>query len=176
MTNNPKYRQQCILDLLKSDNTLSYTDCFTKYSLIFTKSKRTFAKDWKIANTSVKDYRIKTNNAKEKASIKIEVEAVKKGLKSKFERLMFYQDQIEVMEDQLTGQLEFYFLVGNKPLTSHPNGKFKLPIEKQNDIRKQIKEYQTEISRIEGDYEKDNKQKTAPTMQVVDMSTYKNKT
>lgn len=175
MLNNPKSRQQWIFDLLKSEMNLTYTDVFGKYSEIFGRSDKTFDKDWKKANNTINAYRIKANKAKEAASIKSEVEAVKKGLKSKLDRVMFYQDQIEVMEKQLSGELEFYFIVGNKALTSHPNGVFKLPIEKQNDIRKQIKEYQMEISRIEGDYEKDNTQKNIPIMQVVDMSNYKNK-
>lgn len=172
MTNTPKYRQQWIFDLLKSEN-LSYTDMFSRHSLNFTKSKQTFNKDWKVAVEMMEDYQNRANKAKDDASIAVEVKAVKRGLKTKLDRVMFYQDQIDEMEKQLYGETEFYFIVGNKPLTSHPQGVFKLPIEKQNEIRKQIKEYQIEISRIEGDYEKDNRQKVIPARQIVNISDYK---
>lgn len=158
--NRPKFRQDWILDLLKSNPTITYNDCFTKYSLEFTKTKRTFAKDWKVAKTTITEYNLKLNKAKDEISINMGVRALKKGLKTRFERVMFYQNQVDIMERQLTGEEKVYFIVGNKPVVN-PNSKneFILPIEKQNEIRKQIKEYQMEISKIEGDYEKHNEQK-----------------
>lgn len=153
MADNPKQRQQWILDLLKKDATLSYNDCFTKHSQKFTKSRVTFTKDWNVAIERVKGYQEKVKNRKEEASITIEVEALKSGLKLKIDRLMFYQNQIDIMERQLLGIEKTFFIVGNKPVVN-PNskGEYILPIEKQNEIRKQIQSYQSEISKIEGDY------------------------
>lgn len=152
MTNNPKNRQQWILDLLKSEG-LNYTEMFGRFSETFGKSDKTFDKDWKKANSVYLEYQTKLNKAKEDISIATEVEAVKSGLKLKIDRLMFYQNQIEIMEKQLIGETKFMFIVGNKPISSHNSkGEFVLPLEKQNEIRNQIKSFQTEISKIEGDY------------------------
>lgn len=153
MADNPRYRQQWIFDLLKNNATLSYNDCFTCYFQKFTKSRVTFTKDWNIALVNIKGYQSKLKNRKEEVSITIEVEALKQGLKLKIDRLMFYQNQIEIMENQLFGFVKFKFIVSNQILNSHDKeGVFVLPLEKQNEIRKQIKEYQSEISKIEGDY------------------------
>lgn len=153
MSNNPKERQQWIMDELKLNPILSFKDCFSKYLVMFSKTEVTFSKDWKTTQATHKDYQTKLNNAKDEVRIGMELESLKSGLKSKLDRLMFYQDQIDEMEKQLTGASKFMFIVGNKPVASHNSkGNFVLPLEKQNDIRKAIKEYQTEISKIEGDY------------------------
>ena len=153
MANSPKERQQWIQDELRLNPVLSFKDCFSKYLVRFSKTEVTFSKDWKTAQTTHKDYQTKLNNAKDEVSIGMELESLKSGLKSKLDRLMFYQNQIDEMQKQLTGASRFMFIVGNKPVASHNSkGDFILPLEKQNDIRKAIKEYQTEISKIEGDY------------------------
>jgi len=154
MTNTPASRQLYILNLLRADDILSSGDGFQRYSKKFQKSRRTFTKDWEKANIVHKEYRGKVNAAREDASIIVEVEAVKQGLKSKIDRALFYQNQIDIMEMQLTGAAQFTFIVANKPVKSHntKTGEFILPIEKQNEIRDQIKSYQTELSKMEGDY------------------------
>jgi hypothetical protein len=152
MTNNPKNRQKWIFDLLKVDE-LNYVDTWAKFGQKWAKGKTTFDKDWNTANSKFLEYQRKVNKAKEEASITIEVNAVKQGLKLKIDRLMFYQNQIDIMEQQLIGSVKFFFIVGNKPVSSHNSkGDFVLPLEKQNEIRKQIHYYQSEISKIEGDY------------------------
>ena len=153
MKDNPKLRQQFILDELIKEPTLNYVQMFTIFSQAFTKTQRTFNNDWNKATETFKSYRSKVIKAKEESSIKLEVKAHERGLKTKFDRAFFYQEQIVLMEKQLSGAEKFTFIVGNKPLSSHDkSGNFMLPIEKQNEIRKAIKEYQTEISKIEGDY------------------------
>lgn len=151
MTNNPKNRQQWIFDLLKVES-LSYGDCYSKYSPIFSKTERTFNEDWKKATARLSEYQNKANKAKEIASISEEVNAIKSGLKSKIERAMFLQNEIEVMEKQLRGDVHFTFKIGNKINKSHTGDVFMLPIDEQNKIRQVIKEYQIEISKMEGDY------------------------
>ena len=152
MTNNPKNRQKWIFDLLKVEG-LGYGECFGKYSVKFGRTERTFDKDWKKANTLISDYQKRADKVKEDASIENEIEVLKSGLKTKNQRLLFYQNQIDVMEKQLIGETKIYFIINNKPVVN-PNskGEYILPLEKQNEIRKQIKDYQTEISKIEGDY------------------------
>ena len=153
MTNTPKARQKWIENELRLNPLLSYLESYAKYSQNFARTRKTFDGDWKKAVATHKEYQSKLNNAKDEVSIGIELESIKTGLKSKIDRLMFYQNQIDEMQKQLTGASRFMFIVGNKPVASHNSkGDFILPLEKQNDIRKAIKEYQTEISKIEGDY------------------------
>lgn len=80
-------------------------------------------------------------------------EAAVNGLKSKLERVMFYQNEIDILVGQLRGNDKFSFKIGMVVGNSHDaEGNYKVPIEVQNQIREQIKSYQTEISKIEGDY------------------------
>jgi len=152
MTNNPKNRQKWIFDLLKVEG-LGYGECFGKFSVKFSRTERTFDKDWKKANARYLEYQQRADKAKEEVSIANEIKVLKSGLKTKNQRLLFYQSQIELMEKQLTGETKTYFIVNNKPIVNpNSNGDYILPLEKQNEVRKQIKDYQTEISKIEGDY------------------------
>jgi len=74
--NNPKYRQQWILDGLKANPSISYVDMFTTYSQKFTKSNKTFSLDWNKSNESLKQYLQLINSAKLEQSIETEKEAV----------------------------------------------------------------------------------------------------
>ena len=76
----------------------------------------------------------------------------KKGLKSRTDRIMQLQNEIEHMESQLRGDVEFTFIVGNSIKTSHTSGVFILPVQVQNEIRREIRAHNSEISRLEGDY------------------------
>jgi hypothetical protein len=122
-----------------------------------------YAKKWGISETSVDRY---ITNAKKEAQERRNLaektandtlvaetkEAVKQGLKSKLDRVMFYQNEIDKMEAQLRGGVEFTFMQGSAIKKSHSNGDFMLPVQIQNELRKTIHAYQTEISKIEGDY------------------------
>lgn len=150
--NNPKTRQQWIYEVLKKEPTISYTDCYAKYSPVFAKTRKTFDGDWNKANVRFVAYQKKANAAKEVASIEREKDAVKQGLKSKLERVMFLQNEVEVMEKQLRGELTYTWNNYGKIMNSHSGGKFVLPIQTQNELRKLIQSYNSEISKIEGDY------------------------
>lgn len=145
----PKQRQDWIFDLLKQEPTLNYTQCYAKYSLIYAKSKKTFDNDWNNASAAFKEYQIKANKAKEAVSIQSEVEAVKKGLKTKNERLAILQTQIEKsineLEDDLT--TDIYYFKGEPTEFERP-----LTVAEKSKLRQVIKELQSEISKIEGDY------------------------
>jgi hypothetical protein len=122
-----------------------------------------YAKKWGISRTSVDRYITdakKEAQARQNLAVKTDTdtfieerkEAVKQGLKTKFDRLMFYQKEIENMEAQLRGEVEFTFMQGAAIKKSHTNGVFMLPVQIQNELRKTIKEYTIEISKIESDY------------------------
>lgn len=150
-TNNPKNRQKWIFNLLMSDG-LNYVQMLAKYTQKWAISKTTFDKDWKTANEQYLEHCRKVNEAVEGESIKEEIKEAKKALKSKIERVHFYQTEIQNMEMQLSGEKEFTFKVGNKIMNSHNGNKFMCPIEIQNSLREQIKSYQSEISKLMGDY------------------------
>ncbi len=81
--NNSKTRQQWIYDLLIGEPTLSFGDCFSKYSAKFSKSQKTFSKDWKIARQRFSEYQKTIESEKLKVSIETEKEAVKKNILTK---------------------------------------------------------------------------------------------
>jgi hypothetical protein len=132
---------------------------------------RKYAKKWQIAERSVDRY---IENAKSEAKtlrnlatktandtlVAETKEAVKQGLKTRIERAMFYQCEIEKMDAQLRGEVEFTFMQGSAIKKSHSNGEFMLPVQIQNELRKTIQAYQIEISKMEGDYAPS---KVAPT-------------
>lgn len=117
MNDNPAYRQNWILDNLKSNPTESYNDMFTKYSQDFPNiSRRTFTKDWEKANSAFKSYHVLINNAKLEESIAQEKEAVKRNILTKVERQQLLSDiargTVKTWRDGIskfgTERLEFY--------------------------------------------------------------------
>ena len=136
----------------------SRVDIMSKYGKKWRISDRTYDRYLKSAKEIAKRLSNKANKAAEDTYIETTKEAVIQGLKTKIERAMFYQNEIHKMEAQLSGEIKFSYIVGNKLMQSHRGKNFIAAIQVQNDIRNTIRAYQMEISRIEGDYEKDNKQ------------------
>ncbi|MGL5468021.1 MAG: hypothetical protein ACRDCT_07495 [Shewanella sp.] len=115
----------------------------------FGKSSKTFDKDWKVANSELSDYQDKLKKQKETIAIKEDVKLFKDGLKTKSERLLIYQKQINDIEKELEdGTTQEYKMASGIPLLITRN---LLPIEKSS-MRKTLKDLQAEISKIEGDY------------------------
>lgn len=137
---NPATRQQWILDELKFNPMLSFVECFSKYFEKFSKSEVTFSKDWKVSSETHKDYQIKANKAKEEASIQIEVESLKNGIKTKSERVLILQNEVDASLEEL-----------NDPEAT-------LNVFQKVSLRKVIKELQSEISKIQGDYAPEKKE------------------
>jgi sulfate adenylyltransferase subunit 1 (EFTu-like GTPase family) len=130
--NNPATRQEWILEQLTERPTLSYRECFGKYSVNFGKTERTFDRDWNNATERHTERQQAINAAKEVAIIKEEVKAAKNGLKSKHERLMILQDQVDATLVDLQDEL--------------------LEYRDKVALRKVLRELQAEVSKIEGDY------------------------
>lgn len=149
MKNTPVHRQEWILEELKREPLLSYGDCWSKYKVTWSKSESTFATDWKKAKAEIETYQKKVQKEKEAVSIAVEKEAIKKGLKTKIDRLLLLQEQIMQIEGELDkGECEDFKMIGGKAVKIiRPL----LPLEKTA-MRRNIKELQAEISKIEGDY------------------------
>lgn len=151
MKNNPKNRQAWILEELKKNPLLSFGEIFTLYLQNFTKklSRQILSKDYNIALKQLEIYQKELQTEKERVSIEVEKEAVKQGLKTKIDRLFVLQEQVEQIQKELeANECEDIKIIKGEPK------KFKrslLPMEKAS-MRKTLKELQSEISKIEGDY------------------------
>lgn len=149
MTNTPKHRQAWILEELKKSPLLSFGECFSKYSVKFSKSEKTFSKDWKKAQSELKTYQNKVQKEKERVSIETEVEAIKQGLKTKTERLLNLQKLVDdCLKDLAEGMTNDVAFKNGEP----KQYRRKMTIAEYNQTRKTLKELQSEISKIEGDY------------------------
>ena len=150
MTNTPKNRQTWILDSLKSEPILSYSEVWGKYEVKWGKGKTTFDKDWKQAQRQHQEYQKQAQQVKLKQSLATEKEAVKRGLKTKIDRITILQNQI----DNLLERLE----KGTHPqeIRSH-EGQIQryertLTPSEITAYNRTIRELQSEISKMEGDY------------------------
>lgn len=134
-----------ILGELEKGN-VKYNDVVNVFLPKFALTRQTFDKYWKLANEAYKIKRDTINEAKLNETINVEKEAVKTIVKSKLERLEIYQKEIENCVKELThGFTEEMKSTGeliNRPLT----------ISEKALLRKTIKDLQSEISKIEGDY------------------------
>ena len=147
--NNPKIRQAWIHGELLALPNQSYSEVFRNYSVKFSKSEKTFSKDWKAANVVIEKYRETLQKEKEAISIKEDVKLFKEGLKTKAERLLIYQKQINDIQAELElGTTEDVKSSMGEPMFITRN---LLPVEKSS-MRKTLKDLQSEISKIEGDY------------------------
>ena len=164
MKNNPLNRQDWIFDLLKVD-PVTYGEMYSKYSKMFGRfSQMTFTKDWKKANDRYQSYKNKVNTEKEKQSIHLELKTEKGGLKSKFQRLMTLQNRLENLETKLdSGITKQFIVIGNKTLEVTRE----FTINEIALLSKTIKELQSEISKIEGDYIQDVKNENSLITQII---------
>lgn len=149
MKNTPAHRQEWILEELKREPLLSYGEMWAKYGLKWGKRKTTFNKDWKASQERLQTYQKKVQKEKEAVSTAVEKEAIKKGLKTKIERLLILQNEVdkiirEIENGYCTDKIVFegMLLETQRPLR---------PME-ISAMRKNIKDLQSEISKIEGDY------------------------
>jgi hypothetical protein len=134
--NNPKYRQQWILDLLKVE-VITFGECFIKYFDKFSKSEVTFSKDWNKATQVHKEYQEKVNKAKDRVSIQKEIKALEGGLKSKFERQLMLQKMLDP---------EYVHC----EIKMTPGGRL-VPFERKLEPKELIAIH-SELSKMEGDY------------------------
>jgi len=149
MANTPKERQEWIYNELVKNPLLLYKEIFPIYTVKFAVSRVTFDKDWKKSRDLIGKYQAKVNAAKTKASIALEVKAVKEGLRSKMDRLLLLQELVdECLLNLTTGNCnDFYIFEGKQKEFTR-----KMTQREINDTRKTLQTLQSEISKIEGDY------------------------
>lgn len=112
-------------------------------------SQRTFDRHWKTANEQQKERQDKASRAADKVYIETKVEAVKTALKSKLEKQLHIQDQIDAIQSDIDrGILEDYVIVGGKLQVVNKV----MNAETKAYLRKTIRELYAELNKMEGDY------------------------
>lgn len=115
-------------------------------------SERTFDRALKTANEQQKERQEKARKAADAAYIENNVNAVKTVLKSKIEKQAELQNEINLIDKQINGEVEFTFVVGNKVNKSHNGDVFMLPVQIQNELRARKLQYYAELNKMNGDY------------------------
>ena len=166
--NTPKGRQDWIYEKLMKDPTLNFVSCFSIFNEKFSKTEQTFNKDWKKAVSRYKEYQKGAQKLKEEVRIEQEKESAKNGLKSKLERVLLLQEQVDAVVEQIaegtTSDLRF---VKGKP----KQYKRAMSSYEINDCRKTLRALQSEISKIEGDYSA-SKHEISTTQPILSDSLY----
>jgi hypothetical protein len=133
-----------IISELEKDN-VKYNDVLSLFVTKFNLTDRTFARHWKTATEYFYEQRKQLKETVLSETMEIEKEVVKTIISNKLERLEIYHNQIincikelnhGFTEDMKGGELF------SRPLT----------ISEKALLRKTIKDLQSEISKIEGDY------------------------
>lgn len=115
-------------------------------------SERTFDRALKTANEQQKERLEKARKAADAAYIENNVNAVKTVLKSKIEKQAELQNEINLIDKQIKGEVHFTFVVGNKVNKSHNGDVFMLPVQIQNELRARKLQYYAELNKMNGDY------------------------
>ncbi len=102
--NNPKSRQQWILDELKINPAIGFSETFSKYLVKFSKSEVTFSKDWNKVNTEFQEYQESIKKAKLEQSIETEKEAVKRNILSKHDAMEILSEIAQGKEKEVAGK------------------------------------------------------------------------
>ena len=150
----PKASKQIIIDAIikEIENGTGRGEVVAKYCKKFQKSARTIDTYWKTANEQQKERQDKASKAADKAYIETKVSAVKTALKSKLEKQVELQNEINLIDQQIKGEVQFTFVVGNKVNKSHNGDIFMLPVQIQNELRARKLQYYSELNKMEGDY------------------------
>jgi len=150
----PKPSKQIIIDAIVKEIEQGTTRAkvIAKYCKKLQKSERTIDSYWKIANIQQGTRQEKASKAADAVYIETKVDAVKTGLKSKLEKQVELQNEITLIDQQIKGEVQFTFVVGNKVNKSHNGDIFMLPVQIQNELRARKLQYYAELNKMEGDY------------------------
>ncbi|MBE2274268.1 MAG: hypothetical protein IAE62_08385 [Flavobacteriales bacterium] len=137
-----------ILNNLK-EGKVNYSEVKDDFCGEYSLKERTFTKYWAIAQERFADYKSKLDDVIESSAIQTEAEAAKNLIRSKTDRLLIYQNQIdEVLKELKRKGIYFVEVVDNKR-----KRRFRpYTVTELTNLRNTLKNLQSEISKIEGDY------------------------
>ena len=147
----PKPSKQIIVDAIIKEIEQGKTRAQTlgKIGKKWEISRTTFDRHWKTANDTQKERQARASKAADKAYIETKAESVKTGLKSKLEKQLHIQEQINAIQSDIDrGILEDYVVLGGKLQTVNKI----MNAETKAYLRKTIKELYAELNKMEGDY------------------------
>lgn len=146
----PRLRQDWLYDHIVRDESLGYSTMLEMYEAKWKLKKSTFAKDWKIARERYLQRRDELVKVKDDIYIEQMESEIKRGLKSKFERLMQYQDLVDDCIKDLASGMTTDTYINREGMPKQYRRK--MNIAEYNQTRRTVRDLQAEISKIEGDY------------------------
>ena len=123
-----------------------YVDCLGVIRSKWELAESTFARYWKESISIYEERQNKTNKAIEEQYIDSKLKVVKNGLKTKNERLLLLQSQVDDCLSELKEGKIIDHDISGKPFVRN------VTISEKIGLRRVFKELQSEISKIEGDY------------------------
>lgn len=130
---------------------VTFTDVSLPFFTKFNLSKPTFSKYWKIANEIYSKYIEERQTKVNEANTQQTISDVSNGLKSKSERLMNLQRQADDIQRMLDSNITPDIVKSPKQL-EWTEIERKLTYIERAQLMKALRELQSEISKIEGDY------------------------
>ena len=122
------------------------------YGQIRTKFSMGRSRFWKMYDSVHADWAKLKDKAENEGITEATKEAAKNGLKSKLEKQLELQNEINLIDKQIKGEVQFTFVVGNKVNKSHNGDIFMLPVQIQNELRARKLQYYSELNKMNGDY------------------------
>lgn len=147
--NTPQSRQDWIYEQLETNGGLTFGEVWSSYRVKWSRVQATFAKDWNKAQQRYREIAVLKEQAMRDAVVGNAAEMAKNGLKTRSERLMLLQQQVDAtLADIQDGKTTSVALVDGKPV------KYERPhtVHETTLLRNTLHKLQAEISKIEGDY------------------------
>lgn len=143
-------KENIVSDILNElSKGTTYTECIKVILAKFSLSSPTFDKYWKEANERHSETQQAAQKAIHEQTISTMTEAAKSGLKSKIERTLEKQKDIQLLRDSVeSGITDDYYIADGQYITYQRP----LTILEKATILKRASEIESEISKIEADY------------------------
>jgi hypothetical protein len=157
-----------ILDMLNS-GIVDPKNIISGFCSKFQKTERTFWNKWKISQSEYQILLTERQKAKNSTIVSNDVQNVSNGLKSKSERLMNLQRQADDIQRMLDSNITPDIVKSPKQL-EYMEIERKLTYIERAQLMKALRELQSEISKIEGDYapiKGENKNENSGIIRVV---------
>ncbi|SDD76969.1 hypothetical protein [Niabella drilacis] len=148
---NEQFRQR-LFDLLNAGDKAAHKKT-NFWRLLKTDFRIDKSRSLNLHDQFYKEWASLQQSAIEKTTIAVASEKTYDALISRDGKIDWYASEIRKMEAQLRGDQAFTFIIHTKTFNSHsPEGKFQVPIQIQNELRRMLKDYISELSKLSGEY------------------------